>query len=233
MQPVEEYLPGEQFRDVINPNGRPEEMSEVLSQRLPSFYRTAYRFLGNTADAEDAVQDALLSAYKHLHEFRGEAQLSTWLTVIVSNCARMQLRSRPRYLHVSVDEPLGENQELPLSERLADNRPTPEDECREAQLKRKLRHLVEGLSPTLRRAFQLRDLDGLSIREAADVLNVPVGTVKAQLSRARAKLARSMRRAFAPTGTRRRNARARHRSDRNAAMKNLATNGVEEKINNE
>jgi RNA polymerase sigma-70 factor, ECF subfamily len=47
-------------------------MEEVLAQRLPSFYRTALKFLGNSADAEDAVQDALLSAYKHLHEFRGE-----------------------------------------------------------------------------------------------------------------------------------------------------------------
>lgn len=233
MQPVEAYVPEEQFRDVINGNGRPEEISEVLSLRLPSFFRTAYRFLGNTADAEDAVQDALLSAYKHLHEFRGESQLSTWLTAIVSNCARMQLRSRPRFLHVSLDEPLGEEQATPLSERLADDGPTPEDEFREAQLKRKLRHLARRLSPTLRRAFQLRDLDGLSVREAADVLNVPVGTVKAQLSRARAKLTRSMRRAFAAPETRRRNALSHDKPERNAGMKNLARNGAEGKINNE
>ena len=72
------------------------ELLSVLSHCLPSLYRRAYRLLGNEADAEDAVQDALLAAYRHLKEFRGDAQLSTWLTAIVINCARMQLRKRPR-----------------------------------------------------------------------------------------------------------------------------------------
>jgi RNA polymerase sigma factor (sigma-70 family) len=93
-------------------------MEEVLAQCLPSFYRTAYRFLGNSADVEDAVQDALLSAYKHLHEFRGESELSTWLTSIVSNCARMQLRRRPRHVQVSLEQPINEDHEYTLSERL-------------------------------------------------------------------------------------------------------------------
>ena len=70
----------------------PAQMMAVLSRRLPYLYRCAYRLLGNKADAEDAVQDALLAAFKHLNQFRGEAQLSTWLTAIVINCARMQLR---------------------------------------------------------------------------------------------------------------------------------------------
>jgi RNA polymerase sigma factor (sigma-70 family) len=61
------------------------EMENVLSSRRQLLYRSAYRFLGNVADAEDAVQDALLSAYKHLGEFRGESQMSTWLTSIVKN----------------------------------------------------------------------------------------------------------------------------------------------------
>jgi RNA polymerase sigma-70 factor (ECF subfamily) len=196
MQDAEAYIPNEQSLDVVDGKSRPEAMSEVFAQRLRSFYRTAYRFLGNTADAEDAVQDALLSAYKHMHEFRGESQLSTWLTVIVKNRARMQLRSRSRCLHVSIDEPIGKDQQLPPSERLSDGRPSPEDEYREAQLKTQLRRFAGRLSPTLRRTFQLRDMEGLSIREAADIMDVPPGTVKAQLSRARAKLTRSIRRAL-------------------------------------
>jgi RNA polymerase sigma-70 factor (ECF subfamily) len=171
-------------------------MEDVLSHRLPSFYRTAYRFLGNAADAEDAVQDALLSAYKHLNEFRGQAQMSTWLTVIVSNCARMHLRRRPRHLHLSLDEPITEEQEYRLSERLADNRPSPEDECQESELKARLRELAAQLSPALRKSFQLHELQGLSIQETAGILGVSEGTVKAQLSRARAKLTHSMRRGF-------------------------------------
>ena len=235
MQDLEAYIPHEQFLDVVDGSSRPEAMSKVLAQRLPSFYRTAYRFLGNTADAEDAVQDALLSAYKHLHEFRGESQLSTWLTVIVSNCARMQLRRRPRHLHVSIDEPIGQDQELPLSERLSDGRPTPEDECRNEQLRKELERLAGRLSPTLRRAFELRDMEGLSIREAADVLDVPVGTVKAQLSRARAKLTRSMRRAFTPSmrQTRRSNVRCKHGNEVSGVRNKPAADGSEGKIDNE
>src|ERR1700689_3100500 len=80
------------------------EMAETLSRYLPSFHRHAFRYLGNVADAEDAVQDALLSASKHIGQFRGEARLSTWLTAIVINSARMQLRRRPRQAHVSLDE---------------------------------------------------------------------------------------------------------------------------------
>src|SRR3984893_6535334 len=110
----------------ISQNGT-REMQDVLSRYLPSFYRRAYRYLGNAADAEDAVQDALLSAYKHLDQFKGEAQMSTWLTAIVTNSARMAVHSRPRQIHVSLDEKLTEEQESPVSERLADGRPRPED----------------------------------------------------------------------------------------------------------
>src|SRR6266852_9406683 len=67
------------------------ELQRVLSLYLPSFYRSALRVLGNRDDAEDAVQEALLAAYKHLHQFRGQSQMSTWLTTIVCNCARMPL----------------------------------------------------------------------------------------------------------------------------------------------
>src|SRR5580704_4608334 len=84
------------------------EMKEVLSLRLPSFYRCALRVLGNAADAEDAVQEALLAAYRHIDQFRGQSQMTTWLTTIVRNCALMQLRKRPRPIHLSLDEPTRE-----------------------------------------------------------------------------------------------------------------------------
>jgi RNA polymerase sigma-70 factor (ECF subfamily) len=182
-----------------NHEGAAQEMEDLVSRRLSSFYRNAYRFLGNPADAEDAVQDALLSAYKHLDQFRGQSQMSTWLTAIVSNSARMQLRRRPRQIHVSLDERIGEEHEYSFSERLADCGPSPEDECQESELNARLRQLVVQLSPPLRKAFQLRDLDGLTTREAAHILGVADGTLKAQLARARAKLRQLMfRRVTAP-----------------------------------
>jgi RNA polymerase sigma-70 factor, ECF subfamily len=196
MQATEAYIGSGQRVDVHISETETREMQDVLSRSIPSFYKKAYRHLGNAADAEDAVQDALLSAYKHLDQFQGKAQMSTWLTAIVINCARMQLRRRPRQIHLSLDERFGEEQEYSLSDQLADWGPSPEDECRKSEMRGHLMNLVAELSPPLRKAFQLRELDGLTTREAADVLGVADGTVKAQLARARTKLKRLLRRAL-------------------------------------
>src|SRR5258707_10314732 len=174
------------------------ELQRVFSLSSPSFYRCALRLLGNRADAEDAVQEALLAAHKHLHQFRGQSQMSTWLTTIVCNCTRMQLRKRPRQIHMPLDEQIGEGERYFISERLADTRPSPEDECRNSELAAHLRKCTALLSPRLRRTFQLRIVDGLSILETAQVLGVRHGTVKAQLARARAKIARHMRPVLRP-----------------------------------
>src|SRR5580692_4423734 len=170
---------------------RDQELDSVVSRYLPMFYKRAFRFLENATDAEDAVQDAPLSAYRHLGQFRGQAQLSTWLTTIVTNAALMQLRRR-RGSYLSLDEEQGE-EGLTFSEQLPDSRPSPEEVCSTAEARDRLAEGVKQLSPTLRQAFQLRDIDGLTTKEAAVVLGVPQGTVKAQLARARAKLARTMR----------------------------------------
>jgi RNA polymerase sigma-70 factor, ECF subfamily len=179
-----------------------EQLKQLLAGGLPPLYRVAYRILGNTADAEDAVQDALLAAYTHLDQFRGQAKISTWLTTILLNCARLQLRRRPRHIHVSIDESSEELQPVSVSERLADNRPNPEDQCRESELRERLTHFHRQLSPTLRRTFRLRDVDGLSIRETARILGIPRGTVKAQSTRARKRLKELMRRTLKPQSRR-------------------------------
>src|ERR1700693_424833 len=187
-----------QYPDVPDGQSAARELQKVLSLSSPSFYRRALRLLGNRADAEDAVQEALLGAHKHLHQFRGQSQMSTWLTTIVCNCARMQLRKRPRQIHMPLDEQFGEDEGYYISERLADTRPSPEDECRNSELAAHLRKCTALLSPSLRRTFQLRVVDGLSIFETAQVLGLPQGTVKAQLARARTNLARYMQRALEP-----------------------------------
>jgi RNA polymerase sigma-70 factor (ECF subfamily) len=193
------HVGSDQRLNVTNYGSAARELENVLSRRLPSYYKIAYRLLGNAADAEDAVQDALLAAHKHLGQFRGHSQMSTWLTTIVVNCARMQLRRRPRQIHVAIDDRIGEEQGYSVLERLADGGPNPEDECRNSELKACVRVFAAQLSPTLRRTFQLRDMDGLSISETAHILGVPSGTVKAQLARARAKLKDAMRRARTAT----------------------------------
>src|ERR1700684_2087285 len=127
MAAITTFIEGESAarRDVLGDRG--SGLGTVVSRYLPMFYKKAFRFLGNVPDAEDAVQDALLSAYKHLGQFRGQAQLSTWLTTIVTNAARMQLRRR-RGSYLSLDEEQGEDG-LTFSEQLPDSRPSPEEVC--------------------------------------------------------------------------------------------------------
>ena len=183
----------DQCLEVLDHQMAGQTLQDVLSLRRPSFYRCAFRLLGNAADAEDAVQEALLAAYKHRNQFRGRSQISTWLTTIVRNCALMQLRKRPRLIQCPLDEQFGEEQPRSVWEGLADDRPGPEDQFRTSELTARLRKCTALLSPALRRTFQLRVMDGLSIFETARILGLPHGTVKAQLARARAKLARHMR----------------------------------------
>src|SRR5258708_22504573 len=96
------------------------ELQDVVSRNLPFFYKRAYRYVGDPHDAEDAVQDALLSAYKHLDQFKRTAKMTTWLTSIVTNSALSQLRKRPRHPHISMDEKIGDQQDHSGSDTLAD-----------------------------------------------------------------------------------------------------------------
>ena len=192
------YVGAEGPLNIPSPEGTTEAFGHILLRRLNSFYRQAYRVLGNQADAEDAVQDALLAAYAHLDQFKGQSEMSTWVTAIVHNCALLQLRKRRRYVYVSLEEPVGERDTVSLWEQLADHRPSAEDECQHAELSTRVTHFYTRLSPTLRRTFRLRDIDGLSIRETARILKVPCGTVKAQSARARKQIKQLLQRALGP-----------------------------------
>jgi RNA polymerase sigma-70 factor (ECF subfamily) len=164
-----------------------QELTDVITRHSPRFHRIALRHLGNVADAEDAVQDALLSALRHMNQFREQAQMSTWLTTIVINAARMKLRRRSLLAQMPLDE-TGQQQNLLPAKSISDPRPNPEQACQERELTERLAHATTQLSPALRRTFQMRGLDGLSIRETAHLLGVPGGTVKARLARARTRL---------------------------------------------
>jgi RNA polymerase sigma-70 factor, ECF subfamily len=165
-----------------------QELTNIFAGRLPSLTRIAARLVGNPADAEDAIQDAFLSAYTHLDQFRGQAQMSTWLTTIVINAARMKVRRRPREAHIPLDQENREQDHPAFSEMLSDRRPSPEELCRSRELAERLAQASLQLSPALRGSFQLSAMDGLSTRETAQALGIPEGTVKARVARARKKL---------------------------------------------
>jgi len=165
-----------------------EELTNIFVDRWQSLYRIAMRQLENVADAEDAVQDAFLSAYTHLDQFKRQAQMSTWVTTIVINSARMRLRRRPRKVHVALSDQSQDHDSEQVLEMLRDRRPNPEEVSQRNELAERAERFTILISPTLRRTFQLRALRGLSIRDTAKILGVPNGTVKAQTARARAKL---------------------------------------------
>ena len=171
--------------------GKFQELTDVIATHSLRFRRIALRSLSNVADADDAVQDALLSALKHLDQFRGQAKMSTWLTTIVINSARMKLRRRLS-VQLASDESDGQR-DLALEEVVTDHRPSPEDAYRKREIAETLALAISQLSPALHITFRLRDVDGLSIRETADVLGVPPGTVKARLARARMRLRQVLR----------------------------------------
>ena len=167
---------------------RQSEFDSVVSQAWPRFRRIAMRWLRNSEDAEDAVQDAMLSAFRHIAQFDGRAQMSTWLTTIVINAVRMQLRRRARRPTLSLDEsPAGDQwtgAELPNSGL------SPEQSLERRELNDLVVDLTRRLPASQRITLRLRVWDELSIRKVASALGVPEGTVKARLARSRNELKR-------------------------------------------
>jgi RNA polymerase sigma-70 factor (ECF subfamily) len=160
------------------------DLAGAVSRYSPMLFRVALRRLRNVQDAEDAVQDALLSACKGIGQFEGRSQLSTWLTRIVVNAAGMKLRRHPRREMVSLDEN-HESEGAMLANELIDGRPSPETLCAQTETSETLRLAIAQLPPKLRSALQLRDLGGLSTREAADALGISSTSLKSRLLRAR------------------------------------------------
>jgi RNA polymerase sigma-70 factor (ECF subfamily) len=160
------------------------EFESVAARYSPVLFGVALRRLRNVEDAEDAVQDALLSAYKHFDQFEGRSQLATWLTRIVINAAGMKLRGRCRGEVISLDETPGDGAATLVNE-LADAGPTPERICEQTERQEMLREALAQISPKLRAALQMREIAGLSTREAADALRITKNTLKSRIHRAR------------------------------------------------
>ncbi|HMI53792.1 MAG TPA: sigma-70 family RNA polymerase sigma factor [Candidatus Saccharimonadales bacterium] len=168
--------------------GDQQAMEDLFRRYQRPLFQTALRVLGNAEDAEDALQDGMLSAYRNLKRFEGRSQFSTWLTRIVINAALMRRRSAKARPAISLDETPRED-ELPASERFADNGPNPEQVFASTEIRELINENLDELSPLLRTAFVLREVQGFSTGEAAKKLGVTENTLKARLWRARHQLA--------------------------------------------
>ena len=171
---------------------RRQEFEKIVLQSLPRFRSIALRSLRNPEDAEDAVQDAMVSALRHIGQFDGRAQLSTWLTTIVINAARMEVRRRVRRPMQAIDEAPNEGQ-LPITELLHDPRPTPEQCLEQNEQRELLAKLIADLPRAQQATLRLHQQDDFSIKMASETLGIPQGTVKAQLTRGRAKIRERLR----------------------------------------
>src|SRR5580698_7268029 len=168
--------------------GDARALDTLFARNTRALYQTALRVLGNPEDAEEALQEGLLSAYRNLRRFEGRSQFSTWLTRIVINAALMRRRSKRARPAVSLDDCASDG-ELPLAERFADESPNPEQLYAGTELGDRVSKKLAEISPLLRTAFWLREIEGLSAEEAAQVLGVSRNTLKARLWRARQELA--------------------------------------------
>ena len=150
-------------------------------------YRLALKMLQNPQDAEDILQETFIKAYKALPNFEGRSSLSTWLYRIATNEALMFLRKK-RPEQVSVDEPLENEDGDERPRQIIDWCCLPENELMSSESRANLDHSVQQLPDSLRAVFLLRDIEGLSTRETAEVLDISESAVKTRLSRARFRL---------------------------------------------
>jgi len=164
-----------------------EAIGELFLRSQARLYKTALRIVGNPEDAEDALQDGLLSAFRNLCEFEGRSQLSTWLTRIVVNSALMKLRRRHPEAVTSIDERLHLDDE-PLADRLPAPGPNPEEIYRQREQLQLLERVLGTLPASYQHALRLCHVQGLKIREAAEITGTSAGTFKSQLWRARDRL---------------------------------------------
>lgn len=170
--------------------GDMQAMEILMRQHNRILYRTARAILRDDAEAEDAVQDAYLQAYRALDSFRGESRLSTWLVRIAANVALMRRRRNARRaLIVPIDgsESLTENAGGEMTDAAG-----PEREAMTQEMRRLLEARIDALPDLYREVFMLRAVEELSVEETAAALGLPEATVRTRHFRARSLLRESL-----------------------------------------
>jgi RNA polymerase sigma-70 factor (ECF subfamily) len=151
----------------------------------------ALSFLRNEADAEDVAQEAFLKAFRSLASFRGDAKFGTWLVSITLNEARSRIRRRDAIKMESLDEPQ-DDREHSSPALLRDWKEIPSDALERKEVRSLLQNAITSLPQIYREVFQLRDIEQLSVNEAAQALGITVSSVKVRLHRARMMLQKNL-----------------------------------------
>jgi RNA polymerase sigma-70 factor, ECF subfamily len=161
---------------------------EILcKQSANTVFHVARRMMRNNEDAEDVVQESLQQAFLYLESFKGDARFSTWLSRIAINAALMKLRKKHRLWDVSLDE--SAETERPSSHlEVEEQSPNPEQLYAQKERQRILSRAMNELTPGMRKAIELRELDERSTEETARIMGISVSAVKARVFHGRKKL---------------------------------------------
>jgi len=177
--------------------GDSQSWQQLVVSQHRRIYAICYRFTGSATDAEDLTQDVFLKLYKNLASFDTQkGSFQTWITTLARNLLvdhfrRTRLDRASDSLDATFD---GEEDGPAMADRLADPRPSQEQHVARLELKTRVQGALKQLSPELREAVILRDLEDMDYKEISQVLRIPEGTVKSRISRGRGELARLLQR---------------------------------------
>jgi RNA polymerase sigma-70 factor (ECF subfamily) len=172
---------------------------EIVQRYHRRIYNICYRFAGTTDDAQDLTQDVFIKMYRTLNSYDLErGAFMTWVTTITRNLLVDHFRkSKQDRVTDSLDTAPSEHEDaLPLSERIPDKAQPPDARVQSREIGQTVHLALQKLSPELREAVILRDLQDMDYKEIATVLKVPEGTVKSRINRGRAELARLLQRTY-------------------------------------
>jgi RNA polymerase sigma-70 factor (ECF subfamily) len=170
--------------------GDPAAYRLLVELNSASVYNVALKLLGDEQEAEDVLQETFMSAFQAIDSFEARSKLSTWLYRIAYNASLMRLRKRKQMTAFSLDRPsLDEDgTEVSASRQLVDWSTVPDDELLTAEAREEMDRAIAELPESLRSTFVLRDIQGLSGAETAEVLGITIQAVKTRLHRARLRL---------------------------------------------
>lgn len=177
-----------------------EQIVQGYSRRI---YNICYRFAGSQSDAEDLTQDVFIKVYRTLSSYdAAKAGFNTWITTVTRNLLVDHFRRTKNDRSTdSLDDSGTEGDErMALSEQIEDAGPSPQMHVERRETSETVQAALQKLSPELREAVILRDLQDMDYKEIAQVLKVPEGTVKSRINRGRAELARLLQRTYRQAG---------------------------------
>jgi len=200
MTTVEYTTQGDEDLVRLAQGGDNRAFDELVRRYKDKVFRLAFKILRHEDDAAEALQDAFLSAYRGLSRFKVESTFSTWLYRIATNASLMKYRKRREH-HVSLEQSQSSDENAE-SLQLPDWTTQPLNELLDAETREVMDEGIQRLPEELRTVFVLRDVEGLSNAEVADILHLTVAAVKSRLHRARIALRDRLNRYFADRMTR-------------------------------